>query len=81
MAARNRDRTLALGLEPVRGRNGHRTTRTLALIALNKIGESRLGDFSTIVPGGTDQAVLTDSQTRVIQQPQVRAVEKFRRHR
>ena len=45
------------------------------MIALNKIGSIGLGDFSTIVPGGLIKALMSDSQTRVIQQPQVRAVE------
>ena len=50
-------------------------TETPGVIALNKLGSIGLGDFSTVVPGGIIKAILTDSQTRVIQQPQVRAVE------
>ena len=43
-------------------------------VQLNKIGSIGLGDFATVVPGGLLKAFLSDSQTRVIQQPQVRAV-------
>jgi general secretion pathway protein D len=50
-------------------------TETPGVIALNKISSIGLGDFATVVPGGIIKAILTDSQTRVIQQPQVRAVE------
>jgi len=34
-----------------------------------------MGDFSTNVPGALLQAVMSDSQTRVLQEPQLRAVE------
>jgi general secretion pathway protein D len=47
-------------------------------IALNRLKSLGLGDFSTIVPGGLIQALMNDSQTRIIQQPQVRAVENFK---
>ena len=50
-------------------------TTTDSSITLKQIGSIGSGDFSTIVPGGIIKAILTDSQTRVIQQPQVRAVE------
>ena len=52
--------------------------KTTTSITLNQIKSIGLGDFSTIVPGGLLKAVMSDSQTRVIQQPQVRAVENFK---
>lgn len=44
-------------------------------ISLTKFGSLALNQFSAVVPGGLLKAFLTDSQTRVIQQPQLRAVE------
>lgn len=55
--------------------NGDGDTETQRTVTLKDIGSIGLGDFSTIIPGALIKAVLTDSQTRVIQQPQVRAVE------
>jgi general secretion pathway protein D len=51
------------------------TDQSSGLIALNKISNIASGNFYTVVPGAIIKALLTDSQTRVIQQPQVRAVE------
>jgi general secretion pathway protein D len=47
-------------------------------IPLNRIKSLGLGDFSTIVPGALIQALMSDSQTRILQQPQVRAVENYK---
>jgi general secretion pathway protein D len=47
-------------------------------VTLRGIGSIGSGDFSTIVPGGIIKALMSDSQTRVIQQPQVRAVEMMK---
>jgi general secretion pathway protein D len=51
------------------------TTTTVGSIALNKLTSLGTGDFSVAVPGFLFEAVLSDSTTRVLQQPQVRAVE------
>ncbi|HYP12565.1 MAG TPA: hypothetical protein VEQ63_01465, partial [Bryobacteraceae bacterium] len=48
------------------------------IIPLNKLGSLGLGDFSTIIPGGLLRAVMNDAQTRIVQQPQVRAVELYK---
>jgi general secretion pathway protein D len=56
------------------GTGGGSTPTNNRSVQLNKIGSIGLGDFATIVPGGLLKAFLSDSQTRVIQQPQVRAV-------
>ena len=45
------------------------------LLPLNQFKNLTLGSFSTPVPGALLQAVMSDSQTRVMQQPQLRAVE------
>ncbi|MGH9630647.1 MAG: secretin N-terminal domain-containing protein, partial [Bryobacteraceae bacterium] len=45
---------------------------TLPINKLNSLGS---GDFSLTVPGAILKAVMSDGQTRVLQQPQVRAVE------
>lgn len=47
-------------------------------IPLNKINSLGSGDFSITAPGALVQALLTDTSTRVLQQPQVRAVENFK---
>jgi general secretion pathway protein D len=57
--------------------NGDDSTNP-GIIALNRLKSLGLGDFSTIVPGAFFQAVMTDSQTRILQQPQVRAVETYK---
>jgi general secretion pathway protein D len=54
---------------------GTGTDTTLGQIALNKLGSLSTGDFSVAVPGFLFEAVMSDSTTRVLQQPQVRAVE------
>jgi general secretion pathway protein D len=49
-----------------------------SLIALNELDSLGLGDFSIRAPGGLVKALLSDSSTRVLQNPQVRAVENFK---
>jgi general secretion pathway protein D len=44
-------------------------------IPLNEIGSLGSGDFSINVPGAILKALMSDATTRVLQQPQVRAVE------
>ena len=42
-------------------------------IPLNRLGNVSSGDYSITLPGATLQAVLSDSSTRILQRPQVRA--------
>jgi general secretion pathway protein D len=49
-----------------------------SLIPLTELDQLGIGDFSIKAPGGLVKALLTDSTTRVLQQPQVRAVENFK---
>jgi general secretion pathway protein D len=49
------------------------TTSTSSSIPLAYIGKINTEDFSTVLPSGTLQAVLSDSGTRVLQSPQLRS--------
>ncbi|HXM44981.1 MAG TPA: cohesin domain-containing protein [Bryobacteraceae bacterium] len=51
------------------------TTSTAASIPLAYIGKINTEDFSTVLPSGTLQAVLSDSGTHVLQSPQLRSVD------
>jgi general secretion pathway protein D len=50
-------------------------TSTTASIPLAYIGKVNTEDFSTVLPSGMLQAVLSDSGTRVLQSPQIRSVD------
>src|SRR3990172_7428417 len=73
-----RDKTRQLGLFPVPGiqasapfaPGGADSTGT---IPLNRLGTLSTSDFSITLPGATLNALLTDSQTKVLQRPEVRA--------
>ncbi len=54
------------------------STPAVGAVALNALKNLGVGDFSINIPGALLQAFASDSQTRVIQQPQVRAVENFK---
>ena len=49
------------------------TSAASTAIALNQLGHFSSADFSTTLPGATLQAVMSDSATRVMQSPEVRA--------
>jgi general secretion pathway protein D len=51
------------------------TGTTTASIPLAYIGKVNTEDFSTVLPSGMLQAVLSDSGTRVLQSPQIRSVD------
>jgi general secretion pathway protein D len=51
------------------------STSTAASIPLAYIGKVNTEDFSTVLPSGMLQAVLSDSGTRVLQSPQLRSVD------
>jgi general secretion pathway protein D len=48
------------------------TTGTSATITLNNLKNLTGGSYSLLLPGATANAVLTDNQTRIIQEPEVR---------
>jgi general secretion pathway protein D len=54
---------------------GTSTTSTTASIPLAYIGKINTEDFSTVLPSGMLQAVLSDSGTRVLQSPEIRSVD------
>ena len=51
------------------------STSTAASIPLAYIGKVNTEDFSTVLPSGMLQAVLSDSATRVLQSPEIRSVD------
>jgi general secretion pathway protein D len=51
------------------------TASTAASIPLAYIGKVNTEDFSTVLPSGMLQAVLSDSGTHVLQSPQIRSVD------
>jgi general secretion pathway protein D len=51
------------------------STSTSASIPLAYIGKVNTEDFSTVLPSGMLQAVLSDSATRVLQSPEIRSVD------
>jgi len=51
------------------------TTSTSASVPLAQLSKVGLNDFSTVLPSGMLQAVLSDSGTRVLQSPQLRSVD------
>lgn len=55
--------------------DGTKTTPASNSLTLNRLSKISTHDFSVAVPGGLIQALLSDSTTRVLQQPQVRAVD------
>ena len=64
---------------PAEGEEGNgSSTPPAGTIPLNQIASLGLGDFSITVPGALIQALMSDSQTRMLQNPQVRAVENFK---
>ncbi len=51
------------------------TTTTSTTMSLARLGKLSTGDFSVTMPGGLIKALMTDSRTRILQQPQVRAAD------
>src|SRR5258708_989108 len=59
---------------PTTGANGTPApTTTGNTVTLAQLGRLSTADFSTTLPGGLLQAMLSDSRTKVLNQPQVRA--------
>jgi general secretion pathway protein D len=55
--------------------NGTSTTVTIPGLPLNKLGKISTSDFAIIVPGAVANALLTDSHTHILQNPQVRVTD------
>ena len=54
------------------------STTTGTAIPLSNLGHLSSADFSTTIPGALLQAVLSDANTRVLQSPQLRAVDNVK---
>lgn len=51
------------------------TTSTTGAVPLTNLGRISTRDFSVTLPGGLIEALMTDSSTRILQSPQVRAAD------
>jgi general secretion pathway protein D len=60
------------GITATTGTTSTSTAASVELATLSKVGTQ---DFSTVLPSGMLQAVLSDSGTRVLQSPQLRSVD------
>lgn len=60
------------GITSTTGTSSTSTAASVELASLSKVGTQ---DFSTVLPSGMLQAVLSDSGTRVLQSPQLRSVD------
>jgi general secretion pathway protein D len=54
------------------------TTSTAATVPIKNLGKLSSDDFSVTLPGATLEAVLSDSGTKVLQAPQLRAVDNVK---
>ncbi|MCZ6490167.1 MAG: cohesin domain-containing protein [Acidobacteria bacterium] len=81
-----RDKTRDLGLFPVSGGSagvqvplifspGQAAGGDGGSIALNRLGNLASSDFSLILPGANLNALLSDSNTKILQRPQIRATD------
>jgi general secretion pathway protein D len=55
--------------------SGNVITTTLPGLALNQLSKISTADFSIVVPGAVANALLTDSHTHILQNPQVRVTD------
>jgi general secretion pathway protein D len=55
--------------------NGTSSSNTTATLPLNQLRSIGTGDYSLTLPNATATALLTDSQTRIIDDPQIRMVD------
>ena len=54
---------------------GTSTSSTSSAILLSRVGKISSGDFQTTLPGALIQALLTDSNSRLLQRPEVRVTD------
>jgi general secretion pathway protein D len=55
--------------------NGTSTSLTIPGLPLNRLGKISTSNFSIVVPGAVANALLTDSHTHILQNPQVRVTD------
>ena len=65
--------TGGIGGTGLTGSTGTTTTTTTAGVPLSQLGKISFRDYSTTLPGALLQAVMSDTSTRVMQSPEVRA--------
>ena len=51
------------------------STSTIPFLPLNQLGKLSTSDFSIVLPGASASALLNDSHTRILQNPQVRVTD------
>ncbi len=51
------------------------STTTIPFLPLNQLGKISTSDFSIVLPGATASALLSDSHSRILQNPQVRVTD------
>lgn len=54
------------------GTSGSSTSSSVGQVTLNNLHSLGTGDWSATLPGATANAILTDNQTRIIQDPEIR---------
>ncbi len=54
------------------------TTSTTPSVAMSRLGKLSSGDFSVTLPGATLEALMTSSNARILQSPQVRAIDNMK---
>ena len=74
------DRLRDLGILPGQGATlaftpGGATSTSATSLALNQLKHLSTGDYSVTLPGATATAILTDSSTKIIQNPEIRSVD------
>ncbi|MBZ5541455.1 MAG: hypothetical protein LAN61_13140 [Acidobacteriia bacterium] len=74
------DRLRDLGILPGQGATlaftpGGAGSTTTTSMALNQLKHLSTGDYSVTLPGATATAILTDSSTKIIQNPEIRSVD------
>jgi general secretion pathway protein D len=57
------------------GTSGSSSTSSSTSVPLNELKKISTGDYSLTLPGATATALLTDSQTRIIDDPEIRIVD------
>lgn len=67
------DTMAAVGLNPTAVTNSAGSTTTTAAIALNKLGNLSTGDFSIALPGVIANALMSDTRTHILENPELRA--------
>jgi len=66
------------GLSVAAGFSPPGATSSSSSINMSKLGSLSTNDFSVTLPGATLEALMTDSNSRILQSPQVRAIDNMK---